>query len=214
MITNVNPVLLKIFGDRTCQLTAENSTLSMEQTSVMLAATVTVATVNVPKYEKGVAITGTTATIVGSPVAGQNVTVYTTNTNKENLVKLTKVASAPTGNQFSITGSTITVPNTITGSLNIYFFEAEESEILTATASTAPIYKCYANCLLQSISNSKLYAGNILLSNTQIAPSVTLGGKNSSDTPDSSSIVLDLLSLNGVAPYAIICREITSSDEI
>lgn len=209
-----NPVLLKIFGDRTCQLTADNSTLSMEQLAVMLGTTVTVKTVNIPKYEKGVAITGTTATISGTPVVGQNVTVYTTNANKENLVKLTKVASGAVGNQFSITGSVITVPGTITGNLNVYFYEAEETEVLDATASTSPVYKCYANCLLQSISNSKLYAGNILLPNTQIAPSITLGGSNAAETPESSSIVLDLLSLNGQPPYSIICREVNSSDEI
>ena len=211
----MNPVLLKIFfGDRTCQLTADNSTLSMEQLSVMLGTTVTVKTVNVPKYEKNVQISGTTATLSGEPVVGENVTIYTTNANRENLVKLTKVASAPTGNQFSVTGSTITVPATITGQLNVYYFEQEESEVLSAVASTSPVYKCYANCLLQSISNSKLYAGNILLNNTQIAPSITLGGSNASETPEASQIVLELLSLNGQAPYEIICREIESSDEI
>jgi len=186
----------------------------MEQLSIMLGTSVTVKTANVPKYEKKVAISGTTATLTGTPASNANVTIYTTNTNGENLVKLTKVPSAPTGNQFSISSQTITVPSTITGSLNIYYFEAEESEVLSASASTSPIYKCYANCLLQSISNSKLYAGNILLNNIQIAPSISFGGSNSSDAPESSSIVLDLLALNSLAPYEIICREITSSDEI
>ncbi len=210
----MNPVLLKIYGDRDCQLTAENSTLSMEQLSIMLNTAVVVKSVNVPKYEKGVAISGTTATIVGTPAANTNVTVYTTNANKENLVKLTKVASAPTGNQFSISGSVITVSATISGNINVYFFEAQEAEVLTATASTASVYKAYANCLLQSISNSRLYAGNILLNNCQITPSVTFGGSNAAETPESSSLTLDLLSLNGVAPYEIICYEVTSADEI
>lgn len=210
----MNPILLKIYGDRSCQLNAENSTLSMEQLSIMLNTTVTVQTKNVPKYEKGVAITGTTATISGTPASNTNITVYTTNANKENLVKLTKVASAPTGNQFSITGSVITVPSTLSGNLNVYFFESQEAEVLSAVASSASIYKAYANCLLQSISNGRLYAGNILLNNCQITPSVTFGGSNSAETPESSSLVLDLLSLNNLAPYEIICYEVASADEI
>ena len=186
----------------------------MEQLSIMLNTAVTVKSVNVPKYEKGVAISGTTATIVGTPSANANITVYTTNANKENLVKLTKVTSAPTGNQFSITGSVITVPATITGNLNVYFFESQEAEVLSAVASSGSIYKAYANCLLQSISNSRLYAGNILLNNCQITPSVAFGGSNSAEVPESSSLVLDLLSLNTLSPYEIICYEVTSADEI
>ena len=57
-------------------------------------------------------------------------------------------------------------------------------------------------------------AGNILLNNCQITPSVTFGGSNSAETPESSSLVLDLLSLNNLAPYEIICYEVASADEI
>lgn len=180
----------------------------------MLNTSVTVKSVNVPKYEKGVAISGTTATLTGTPASNTNVTVYTTNANGENLVKLTKVTSAPTGNQFSISSQTITVPSTLSGNLNVYYFVAKEAEVLSATASTASVYKAYANCLLQSISNNRLYAGNILLNNCQITPSVTFGGSNSAETPESSALTLDLLSLNGLAPYEIICYEVESSDEI
>jgi hypothetical protein len=209
-----NPLLLNIFGDRTCELTAENSTLSMAQLSLMLGASVTVETVDLPKYEKSVAISDSTATITGVPATGANVTVYTTNSYVENVVLLEKVDSDPVGNQFSITGSVITVPSTITGSLNVYYFESEESEVLEAVTSDNTIFKCYADCLLQSISNSKLYAGNILMPNVQVSPSITISGKNSADAPDASDIVLDLLNLNGDAPYSIICREVDSSDEI
>jgi hypothetical protein len=210
----VNPVLLKIYGDRTCQLTAENSTLGMDQLTIMLNNAVTVQTANVPKDEKGVAISGTTATISGTPVVSQNVTVYLSNANKENIQKLTKVASAPTAGQFSITGSTITVASGTTGVLNIYYFQSVEAEVLSAGSAVAPVYKCYAKCLLQSISNKRLYAGDILCSNVQITPSVTLGGSNAAETPSSSSLVLDLLSINGVAPYTIIAHEIASESDL
>ena len=210
----MNPVLLKIYGDRTCQLSAENSTLGMDQLTIMLNNKPIVKTTSIPKDEKGVVISGTTATLSGTPVLSENVTVYLSNANRENIQKLTKVTSAPTAGQFSISGSTITVASGVSGVLNCYYFESIEAEVLEAGSSVGAIYKCYAKCLIQSISNKRLYAGNILMPNTQINPSVTFGGSNSSDVPESSSIVLDLLSINGVSPYTIIAHEITSESEL
>lgn len=198
-----NPVLLTIRGDRTVQMTANNSTLSMTQLSIMLNSTKTVKTVASPKYELRLPITSNTVTLTGTPMAGQDVSVFTTNTNGEDLIALTKVVSAPTGNQFSITGNTITVSATVTGSLNVYYFVSQEVESIAGTGGATDIYKCYAKCVLQSISNKRMYSGDIVMPNVQVSSDVNLGGSNSAEVPEASVITLDLLSLNNEVPYTI-----------
>lgn len=209
-----NPVLMTIEGDRDVQLTANNSTLGMDQLSLMLGNKVVVKTVMTPKDEKMVAISGTTATLSGTPVLSENVTVFLSNANGEDVQKLTKVASAPTAGQFSIATNVITVAGGVTGVLNCYYFESVEAEQLSASASGTGIYKAYAKCLLQSISNKRLYAGDIVMNNVTLTKDFNIGGSNSADVPESSQIVLDLLTLNGLAPYVINCYEITSAEKL
>lgn len=48
----------------------------------------------------------------------------------------------------------------------------------------------------------------------QVSPSISFGGKNSSDTPDPASLSLEILSLNDIAPYIIACSEITASADL
>ena len=136
-------------------------------------------------------------------MANENITVFTTNSNGEDLIPLTKVASAPTGNQFSLTGSTITVPATVTGSINAYYFISQEVESIAGVGGATGIYKCYAKCVLQSISNKRFYSGDIVMPNAQISSDVNIGGSNAAEVPENSSIVLDLLSLNNEFPYTI-----------
>ncbi len=197
-----NPVIVTIKGDRTCKLQADNSVLSMEYLKILTGNSVVAKTVNEPKSEKKVPITSNTATLTGTPLVSANITVYLSNANGENLTKLTKVASAPTAGQFSISGSVITVASGTTGVLNAYYYVATEMEVLEATAGTAPIYKCQGIVLLQGTSNGRLYKGIIDCPAVQVSPSVTISGKNSSDAPDANSLELDLLSTS-TYPYAI-----------
>jgi hypothetical protein len=209
-----NPVLLTIYGDRTCTLTATNSTMSMDLLKILTGNTVTIKSVNVPRVEKALAITSNSVTLAKTPATGANVTVYMSNAYNENVTKLTKTASAPTAGQFSITGTTITLASGTTGTLNVYYFEAVESEVLEAIAGARPIFKANAKVLLQSISNKKLYMGDIMINACNVSPSISFGGKNSSDTPDPATLELELLSLNDIAPYIIAVSEISSTSDL
>ncbi len=209
----MNPVILTIKGDRTCKLTATNATLSTDYIKLLTGNSVTTKTVNIPKVDRKLAITSNSATLTATPANGANVTVFLSNANGENITKLTKVVSAPTAGQFSISGSTITLASGTSGVLNVYYFVAEEVEVQEAKSGVTPTYSCKGVCLLTSTSNKKLYQGVIDMPNVQISPSVTLAGKNSSEAPDANTIELDLLA-TGDYPYAIQAKEIASSNDV
>jgi len=209
-----NPVLLTIYGDRTCQLTATNSTLSMDVLKILTGNSVTIKTVNIPRVEKGLTITSNSVTLSKTPANGANITVYKSNSFGENITKMTKVTTPATATEFSVAGSTINFYAGTTGVVNVYYFESVESEVLEAIAGARPIFKANAKCLLQSISNKKLYMGDIMINACNVSPSISFGGQNSSDTPSPAELQLELLSLNDVAPYIITASEITSSADL
>lgn len=208
-----NPVILTIKGDRTCKLSASSSTLSTDYIKLLTGNSVTTKTINTPKVDKKLAITSNTATLTKTPSAGANVTIYLSNANGENIMKLTKVASAPTTGQYSITGSVVTLASGTTGVINAYYFVSEEVEAQEATSGVTPTYSCKGVCLLTSTSNKRLYKGIIDMPNVQVSPSITLAGKNSSDAPDANTLELDLLS-TGSYPYAIQAVEISTSNDV
>lgn len=209
----MNPVILTIKGDRTCKLSASNATLSTDYIKLLTGNSVTTKTVDTPKVDKKLAITSNSATLTKTPSANADVTIYLSNANGENITKLTKVASAPTAGQFSITGSTVTLASGTTGVINAYYFTSVEVEAQEAVSGVTPTYSCKGVCLLTSTSNKKLYRGIIDMPNVQVSPSVTLAGKNSSDAPDANTLELDLLS-TGTYPYAIQASEISTSNDV
>jgi len=209
-----NPVLLKIYGDRTCTLDATNSTLSFDVLKILTGSSVTIKTVNVPRTEKGLVIGSNTATLGKTPAVGANITIYKSNAFGENVTKMTKVTTPATATEYSVAGTTVTFFAGTTGTINAFYYEAVESEVLEAISGARPIMKANAKVLIQSISNSKLYMGDIMINACQISPSISFGAKNSSDSPDPSNFSLELLSLNNIAPYVMACSEITASADL
>ncbi|MDD4298630.1 MAG: hypothetical protein PHS98_03265, partial [Bacilli bacterium] len=69
-------------------------------------------------------------------------------------------------------------------------------------------------CLIQSISNKKLYMGDIMINACNVSPSISFGAQNSSDTPSPAELQLELLSLNDIAPYVIAASEISASSNL
>lgn len=201
--------------NRTCQLTATNSTLSMDVLKILTGNSVSIKSVNVPRVQKGLAITSNTVTLSKTPTTGANMTVYKSNVNNENITKLTKVTGTPaSAAEFAVSGTTVSFFVGETGVVNAYYYETVESEVLESIAGARPIFKANAKCLLQGISNKKLYMGDIMINACQVSPSISFGGKNSSDTPDPASLSLEILSLNDIAPYIIACSEITASADL
>lgn len=159
-------------------------------------------------------ITSNTVTLSKTPAVGANITIYKSNAFNENVTKMTKVTTPASANEFSLTGTTVNFFAGTTGTVNVFYYEAVESEVLESNSGARPIMKANAKCLIQSISNSKLYMGDIMINACQISPSVSFGAKNSSDSPDPSNLSLELLSLNNIAPYVIACSEITSAENL
>lgn len=187
----------------------------MDVLKILTGNSVSIKTVNIPRVEKGLTISSNTVTLKKTPVVSANITIYKSNAYGENVTKLTKVAGAPaSANEFSISGTTVTFFAGTTGTVNIFYYESVESEVLESVAGARPIFKANAKCLLQSISNKKLYMGDIMINACNVSPSISFGGQNSSDTPSPAELQLELLSLNDIAPYVIACSEITASADL
>lgn len=210
-----NPVILKIYGDRTCQLVASNSTISMEMLRIMTGNSPSVKTVAMPYVKKSLNISGNKVVLEKEIAPTENVTVYMSNDKGENLAKLEKVTGTPTTGQFAVGANNkdITFATGTTGKANVYAFTNEESESIEAKAGAFPVYKSKGVCLLTSTTTGRLYKGVIDLPAVQVSPSVSLAGKNSSDAPDANSLTLDLLATNGY-PYAIQAKEIADKSEL
>ncbi|MGL5328305.1 MAG: hypothetical protein ACRDD7_03480 [Peptostreptococcaceae bacterium] len=211
-----NPVILKIYGDRTCQLTASNSTISMDMLRIMTGNTVAMKTIAMPYVKKAMAISGNKVTLATEIASGENVTVYLSNDKGENLTKLRRVSSGtPAAGEFTVgvNNKDITFATGTTGFANVYAFTNEESEAIEARGGAFPVYKAKGVCLLTSTTNGRLYKGVIDMPACQISPSVSLAGKNSSDAPDANSLTLDLLDSNGY-PYAIQAKEISDKGQL
>lgn len=209
----MNPIILTITGDRDCKLSATNAVLSTDYIKLLTGNSVTTKTINTPKKDLMLPISGNTATLTKTPVLSADVTVFLSNANGENVTRLTKVASTPTAGQFSIAGSVISLASGVTGVLNAYYSVSEEAEVQESVAGVTPVYGCKGVCLLTSTSNKRLYKGIIDMPNVKITPSINLAGKNSSDAPDANTLELDLLS-TGAYPYAIQAVEINSSNDV
>jgi len=197
-----NGVILKLFGDRTVNLTANNAVFSDDMMQIMTGNVKSAKTANRPVEDIKLTISANTVTLSKTPSATGDVSIFLSNANGEDVTRLTKVASAPTVGQYSIVDKIITLTSGTTGFINSYYFESIEQEIIEALANSYPIYRAIGECLATSTSNKKVYFCNIDMPNVQISPSINISAKNSSDAPDTNPISLDLLSIN-TYPYAL-----------
>lgn len=209
-----NPVLLKIYGDRTTKIDGELATFSKDFMVIATGNTTSVATVAQDVVEKGLVINGTSATLGFTPSASKAMTVFIADAFNRNDTKLTKVASNPTANQYSITGTTITVGAGVTGKLNVYYMTDKEVEQIKAVTGSHPKFRMTARCKFTDIDTGKIYRGNIMSNSVQVSSSYSIAGKNSSDAPDNQKITIDLLTdSSSPFPYEIDLYEIPSGTQ-
>ena len=143
-------------------------------------------------------------TLPSTPVANKPMTIYLSNSAGDNLTKLTKAETVPaSANEYSITGSEISLFAGTTGYVNAYYYEEEEREVIDFKSGTPKIYKAYGKVLLQSISTKFIYAGDIIMPAVQILPTQNFTGDNSVTAPSPNTITLDLLKMGDLAPYSI-----------
>lgn len=197
-----NGIILKIFGDRDVVLSANNAVLSDNMLEIMTGNVKSIKTINRPIEDKKLVISANAATLTKTPSGTGDITIFMSNSNGEDITKLTKVANSPTSGQYSVSGTTVTLASGTTGVLNAYYFESAEQEVIEAKANAYPIYSAIGECLATSTSNKKVYFCNIHMPNVQISPSISISAKNSSESPDTNPISLDLLSID-TYPYAL-----------
>ena len=198
-----NDKYLTLYGDRNCQLTADAVANSVELLKLK-GNTVTVKTTQVLKPVKGLVIVSDKVTLPSTPVANKPMTIYLSNSAGDNLTKLTKAETVPaSANEYSITGSEISLFAGTTGYVNAYYYEEEEREVIDFKSGTPKIYKAYGKVLLQSISTKFIYAGDIIMPAVQILPTQNFTGDNSVTAPSPNTITLDLLKMGDLAPYSI-----------
>lgn len=203
-----NMKLLTVYGDRSTQLSANSASMSVDLLRIMTGQGVVAKTKLVDAEPSVVAINGGSATLPEIPATGSTMSVWLTDGFGRNTRKLTKVASAPTDGQYSITGGTITVSSTTTGKLKVYYQVSKEVEVIEAKGGTPPTFRMTAKAVAKDLETGLTYACDIEIPKATVASSYSISGKNSSDTPDSVPISIDMLQDTEKGyPYAITFSE-------
>lgn len=208
-----NPVILKIYGDRTTKLTSSIATFSTELLRIMTGQETVVRELAMPVIEKNLVISGNAVTIDKVPSAGKAMSVFVADDYGRNATLLTKSSTASTPTQYAITGQQITVNAAVTGKLNVYYYADEEVESIEAKGGVHPIYEMEGICVCTDVDTGKIYKGVIHIPSAQIASSYSISGRNSSDTPDNQSIEIDCLADKAMGyPYALRLLEVQNDN--
>jgi hypothetical protein len=112
--------------------------------SLMMGDAVSTGAQNVMQREVWTVSGASSITLSNPPVAGTTPTVYYLKDQRDNGTALTKVASAPTAGQYSITGSTITVNSADNGKQLVVWYQY-------ATPSTTTKFSMKANKFVQPL---------------------------------------------------------------
>lgn len=208
------PIRFTLYGDTTTTLTGTFGTISPELLRVMTGNVVTAKTVAVDVIDKGVAISSSTATLTkGVPSVGRELTVYVADSNGRNKTLLSAGTPASDATKYSISGSTITVNEAVTGTLNVYYMTDKEVEAIEAAPSTHSIYSMVGICTGYDVDTGAIYRGSIEIPSAQMSSNYNWGAKNSQDVPDDQTVEITCLydSTAGY-PYRILFEKVTSTD--
>lgn len=203
-----NPKLLTIYGDRTTSMSANSASMSVDLLRIMTGQGIVAKSKLVDVEPEVVTITNTSATLKEAPATSSPLTVYLTDGFGRNIQKLTKVSASPTTGQYSINGTTITVASGLTGKLRVYYQVSKEVEIIEAKGGTPPTFRMTAKAVAKDLETGLMYACDIEIPKATVSSSYSIGGKNSSETPDNVPVTVDMLhdSEKGY-PYAITFME-------
>lgn len=204
---------LTIYGDRTTTFTATLGAFSPELLRVMTGNASVIKTTAVDVIDKGLAVTGGTATLTkGTPSAGKELTVYVADEFGRNKTLLTAGTPASNPTQYSISGLTITVNTSVNGSkLNVYYMVDKEVESIEAKGGVHPIYEMSGICVCTDIDSGQLYRGVLYIPSAMISSNYSLGGSNSSDVPEPQNIEIDCLQDKALQyPYKLDLEEVAN----
>lgn len=189
-------------------MTANNASMSVEMFRIMTGQSSVIKSVTTDKVVNGIAISGTTATLPEAPKTSGALTVFLADSKGRDFQELTKVASAPTNGQYSITGTTITVASGTAGTLNVSYQIDEEREVIEAKGGTPPTFRMVGKCVAKDLETGLLYSADIIMPKATVSASYEIKGANKAEAPDSVPLELDLLFDSSVGyPFAITFKE-------
>lgn len=198
-----NPIIYTKYGNRSVTITATNGTLSTSLLKLYTGQSATVKSSTMTYRQKGVAVTGGSATLEKVPSQGKPITVYTTDAYGRNLARLEATSGAVSPTTYKISGSTINVDESVKTPLNVWYEYDEEIEEVSGRGGTGNTYKLEIECVWYDITTDLKYSGVIIVDGASLSPSYTIAGKNSNDVPDPQTVEFTVLSKMGQEPYTI-----------
>lgn len=181
-------MLLAIYGDRDAKFTAETATLSPEILAIMTNNALTVKTKQIQQNET-LEISGGKFTMSKDMVSGTNLTVKAFGAYGK-LKTLTVGTPSTSADQYSITGKVITCHTSVT-KIKVYYMAEEEVETIELSDITPKTFEFVADCLCKEIESQNLYRCTMHIPSGSITPEYSIGGKNSSDVPDNTTLTID-----------------------
>lgn len=209
-----SPVRFTLYGDTTTLINGVFGAISPELLRVMTGNVITTKTLAVDVIDKGVAISSSTASVTkGVPSTGKSLTIYVADDKGRNKTLLSAGTPASDPTKYSISGSTITVNEAVTGKLNIYYMVDKEVEAIEAKPSSHGVYEMVGICTAQDVDTGAVYRGSIEIPSAQMSSNYNWGAKNSQDVPDDQTVEITCLydSTAGY-PYRILFEQVTDTN--
>lgn len=183
-------MLLAIYGDRDAKFTAETATLSPEILAVMTNNVLTVKSKPVQQIET-LEVSGGKFTMSKDMISGTSLTVKAFGAYGK-LKTLTVGTPATAQDQYSITGKIITCHTSVT-KIKVYYMATDEVETIELSDITPKTFEFVADCLCKEIESGNLYRCTMHIPMGSITPDYSIGGKNSSDVPDNTTLTIDCM---------------------
>ena len=189
-----SPVRFTLYGDTSTTINGVFGAISPELLRVMTGNIIISKTVAVDVIDKGVVISSSTATVTkGVPSTGKPLTIYVADDKGRNKTLLSTGTPASDPTKYSISGSTITVNEAVTGKLNIYYMVDKEVQAIEAKPSTHAIYELVGIVTGQDVDTGAIYRGSIEIPSAQMSSNYNWGAKNSQAVPDDQTVEITCL---------------------
>lgn len=198
-----NPIIYTKYGNRTITINLTNGTLSTSLLKLLTGTSATIKTSTMPKREKGIAVSGTKATLSETPAVGKPISIFTTDAYGRNLQQLKVGTPASDPASYSINGKDITVHSSVTNPINVWYEVSKEVEEISGKGGISNTYKLEIACIWHDVTTQLKYSGVIVVDGASLTPNYSISGKNSNDVPDPQSVEFTVLTTIGKEPYTI-----------
>lgn len=186
-----NPKIMTVFGDRETQMTGTVGTMSTELLQIMTGQGTIVKTKSIDDILVANVVTNKIS-LPQTPTT--NIHVFKLDSyGKPIKPALEKVASAPSDNQFSVTGKDVTFKTGTNGKYKVVYSYEVEVETVESKDIKPKSYKMVGVAVARDIESGQLFVGQIEIPNGSIVPNTSISAKNDAGTPDAIDIQVDCM---------------------